>query len=139
MNRVIARAIKQAIQKQRDRGTLFENKVRAWWEIDKNGKMKKCDNQTNNENEMEEDVKNLTEVHVRCMGTKIPSHMQRRIRNMGKRRGKQQQLYKYNHHVVLRGHHRLEPSKRNYKPSTNPPEHGKCKRSTLVVGLWGNR
>ena len=55
MNRAIARAIKQAIQKQRDRGTLFENKVRAWWEIDKNGKMKKCDNQANNEDETEED------------------------------------------------------------------------------------
>jgi hypothetical protein len=41
MNRAIAKAIKQAIQKQRDRGTLFENKVRAWWEIDKNGKHEK--------------------------------------------------------------------------------------------------
>ena len=42
MNRAIALAIKQAIQKQRDRGTLFENKVRAWWEIDENGKIKQC-------------------------------------------------------------------------------------------------
>ena len=59
MNRAIALAIKQAIQKQRDRGTLFENKVRAWWEIDKNGKMKQCNNQMINEDELEEDKKIL--------------------------------------------------------------------------------
>ena len=39
------------------------DKVRAWWEIDKNGKMKQCNNPTH-EAEREEEEKNLIEVHV---------------------------------------------------------------------------
>ena len=73
MNRAIALAIEQAIQKPRDRGTLFENKVRGRWEIDQNGKMKQWNNQMINEDELEEDTKKS--YRSTCMGTKIPCYL----------------------------------------------------------------
>ena len=41
MNKTIARAIKEAITAQENRGTLFKNNVRAWWKISKEGHLKK--------------------------------------------------------------------------------------------------
>jgi hypothetical protein len=40
MNKTIARAIKEAITAQENRGTLFKNNVRAWWKISKEGHLK---------------------------------------------------------------------------------------------------
>ena len=41
MNETIARAVKEAITAQENRGTLLKNNVRAWWKISKEGHLKK--------------------------------------------------------------------------------------------------